>query len=366
MIFVNKGLVRLIDVTLEQWLDLKYGDHTMVRNDVKGSVIATWLIRSYKKQFDEYMEIKKQKKVYELDAGMEYNPSNVDFDEWLASKFSNYMMMDWYTKNALWIYWTIGDDEDIDVDVLTNDITGFKTYDEYKDAWIYEWNKDVPWVANMPWLDYGPYMEASDDIENVCKSHRFKSVIQNGDVIYFESYEWYENLEEGELKDEALNSKAIVEGWKGVDEESSDNARTHCSPNDKWEDFERARHIGAYANSNYNPYLDVSRIFNDHGGTVNYETQKEEGWFDKQELMGDDDDDIGDLEDYLIQKDPHYYVNDEEEISKERRCNLLGIPYVKPPTCKLENFEVVKYSFRPAEEYVAIKEYKYDIWVRTK
>ncbi|GJU79326.1 hypothetical protein Tco_1276396 [Tanacetum coccineum] len=127
------------------------------------------------------------------------------------------------------------------------------------------------------------------------------------------------NLEEGELKDEALNSKAIVKGWKGVDEESSDNARTHCSPNDKWEDFERASHIGAYANSNYNPYLDVSRIFNDHAGTINYETQKEEGWFDEQELMGDDDDDIGDLEDYLIQKDPHYYVNDEEEISKERR-----------------------------------------------
>ncbi|GJU79325.1 hypothetical protein Tco_1276395 [Tanacetum coccineum] len=111
MIFVNKGLVRLINVTLEQWLDLKYGDHMMVRNDVKESVIATWLI--YKKQFDDYMEIKKQKEVYELDAGMEYNPSNVDFDEWLASKFSNYMMMDWYTKNALWIYWTRGDDEDV-------------------------------------------------------------------------------------------------------------------------------------------------------------------------------------------------------------------------------------------------------------
>ncbi|GJT61173.1 hypothetical protein Tco_1004706 [Tanacetum coccineum] len=183
VIFINKKLVRLIDVIVEQWLDLKYSDHTMVSNEVKESVIATWLIQSYKKQFNEHMKIKKQKEVYGLDAGMEYDPSNVNFGEWLASKFSNYMMMDWYTKNALWIYWTRGDDEEvitddklsnlgdgkfveneiaqifrldtdifyfetplceafnkinylrkIDVDVLTNDIPGFKTYDEYKDA----------------------------------------------------------------------------------------------------------------------------------------------------------------------------------------------------------------------------------------
>ncbi|GJT79077.1 hypothetical protein Tco_1045802 [Tanacetum coccineum] len=85
--------------------------------------------------------------------------------------------------------------------------------------------------------------------------------------------------------------------------------------------------------------------------------------FDEHDLMGDEDDDIDDLEDYLIQKDPPYYVNKEEERSKERRCKLLGIPYVKPPTCKSEKFEVVKYSFRPAEEHVAIKKYEYEIRV---
>ncbi|GKA24535.1 hypothetical protein Tco_0710568, partial [Tanacetum coccineum] len=46
----------------------------------------------------------------------EYDPSNVDFGEWLALKFSNYMTMDWYTKNALWIYWTRGDDEEVITD----------------------------------------------------------------------------------------------------------------------------------------------------------------------------------------------------------------------------------------------------------
>ncbi|GJY78336.1 hypothetical protein Tco_0484137 [Tanacetum coccineum] len=79
--------------------------------------------------------------------------------------------------------------------------------------------------------------------------------------------------------------------------------------------------------------------------------------------MEDDDDDVDDLKDYLIQKDPPYYVNKEEERSKEIRCKLLGIPYVKPPTYKSQKFEAVKYSFGPAEEYVAIKEYEYDIWI---
>nr|GEU52637.1 C2 calcium/lipid-binding domain, CaLB [Tanacetum cinerariifolium] len=116
VVFIIKKLVRLIDVTLEQWIDLKYDDHTMVGNENKGSVVATWLIRSYKKQFKEYMEIKKQKEEYGLDVGMEYDPSHVDFGKWLASNFSNYMTKDWYRKNALWIYWKRGDDEEVITD----------------------------------------------------------------------------------------------------------------------------------------------------------------------------------------------------------------------------------------------------------
>ncbi|GJX97814.1 hypothetical protein Tco_0353612 [Tanacetum coccineum] len=170
----------------------------MVSNEVKKSVIATWLIRSYKKQSDEYMEIKKQNEVYGLDAGMEYDPLNVDFDEWIDTDifhFETPLCEAFKEFNQLL---------KINVDVLTNDTRGFKTYDDYKYGWIYEWNKDVPWVVDMPWLDYGPWMEPSDDIEH----------------IY-----------------------------------------------------------------------------------------------------------------------PPYYVNEEEERSKKRRCKLLGIPYVKPPTCKSEKFE---------------------------
>nr|GFA55860.1 C2 calcium/lipid-binding domain, CaLB [Tanacetum cinerariifolium] len=45
------------------------------------------------------------------DADMECDPSDIEFAEWLASKFYNYMTMDRYTENALWIYWTRGEHE---------------------------------------------------------------------------------------------------------------------------------------------------------------------------------------------------------------------------------------------------------------
>ncbi|GJX23211.1 hypothetical protein Tco_0227656, partial [Tanacetum coccineum] len=127
---------------------------------------------------------------------VKWDPNNIELKDWLASKFKNHETMDGHTSNALWDYWIRGDDEEIvqifrididifhyetplceafkefnyllkiDVDVLTNDIPGFKTHDEYKDTWIYESNKDVPWVANRLWVDYGPWMEPSDDVEH--------------------------------------------------------------------------------------------------------------------------------------------------------------------------------------------------------
>ncbi|GKB24388.1 hypothetical protein Tco_0863789, partial [Tanacetum coccineum] len=66
----------------------------------------------------------------------------------------------------------------IDPDLLTKDIKGFKTYEEFKDYWIYEWNKD--------------------------------------------DYEWYEALEDSELKENALRNKAIMEGL--IDDNNDDES----------------------------------------------------------------------------------------------------------------------------------------------
>ncbi|GJY75557.1 hypothetical protein Tco_0480673 [Tanacetum coccineum] len=131
---------------------------------------------------------------------MGFDPSDIAFTEWLGSKFFNYKTMDHYTMKALWIYWIRGDDEveltdeefSDNEDEIAEDIMGFKTYDDYKDDWIYEWNKDVPWVDEKPWTDTG-----------------------------------YEALEDSEPKDEALRNKAIMEGFIKDDDNEEELCEVH-------------------------------------------------------------------------------------------------------------------------------------------
>ncbi|GJY91771.1 hypothetical protein Tco_0507553 [Tanacetum coccineum] len=154
---------------------------------------------------------------HEADNDMGYDPSDVAFIEWLASKNFNYKTMDHYTMKALCIYWIIRDDEveltdeessddedeidevfiintnifnyetplcsafnkfnyllKVDTDLLTKDIMGFKTYKDYKEDWIYEWNKDVPWVYDKPWLDNGTWKKPTP-VKHTCKPFKYKT-----------------------------------------------------------------------------------------------------------------------------------------------------------------------------------------------
>nr|GEU66702.1 hypothetical protein [Tanacetum cinerariifolium] len=149
------------------------------------------------------MEIKKLKEVYGLDADMEYDPEegNLIEEAEIAEIFR------------------------IESDIFDFDTPLCKAYEEHKNAWIYEWNKDVSWKKG--------------DIA----MEEIYGMIRIRDEIYFEIYEWYQNLKECELKDEALNYKAMLKESMNVEEESSDDARTHHSPRNEWEDFEHANHI---------------------------------------------------------------------------------------------------------------------------
>ncbi|GJS04567.1 hypothetical protein Tco_0321075 [Tanacetum coccineum] len=199
-----------------------------------------------------------QRMTHGSDDDMEYASFNVEFTEWLASKIYNHITMDQYTKNALWIYWARGDDEvqltneessdfdnknevaaifridnnvfdfetpmcrafkefnyllQIDPHVLTKDIDGFMTYEEYKDDWIYEWNKDIPWVHEKPWT----YNEKDDIYYN---GENLPGAYIVGNTLCYQDLEWYEALEDGKLKDEALKNKAIMKGMIDEDDES--------------------------------------------------------------------------------------------------------------------------------------------------
>ncbi|GJR01401.1 hypothetical protein Tco_0524385 [Tanacetum coccineum] len=99
----------------------------------------------------------------------------------------------------------------VDPDLLTNDIMGFKTYGDYKDDWIYEENKNVPWVYDKPWLDNGIWREPKP-VKHTCKPFNYKT----------RYLEWYEALKDSKLKDKALRNKAIIEGLISDDESNND------------------------------------------------------------------------------------------------------------------------------------------------
>ncbi|GKC50207.1 hypothetical protein Tco_1072952 [Tanacetum coccineum] len=110
---------------------------------------------------------------HEADDDMGYDPSDVAFTEWLGSKGDDEVELtdEEFFDNEDEVAEVFRIDTNlfnlktpmceafkefnyllqIDPDLLTKDIQGFKTYEDYKDDWIYEWNKDVPWVDEKPW-----------------------------------------------------------------------------------------------------------------------------------------------------------------------------------------------------------------------
>ncbi|GJW16731.1 hypothetical protein Tco_0024167 [Tanacetum coccineum] len=396
VILINGKLIRLIDITLKKWLDLKFGDHRKVDKEVMESVVSTWLIRSYKKQFEEYMNIKRQLEVNGINTDIVCDPTNVEFATWLASKFSNHVTMDWYAKNALWIYWKRGDDDEVLTDEELSDLEKENLDEENKIAEIFkietnifhfetplcmafkefnyllqiDWNSEVPWADEKPWLEDGTWKVPIKDVSHVCKPFRFNS----GHVEWPTCKRREEGHCDGDLKEEALKQKAISEGsrghetrkglnfcawmkkyfgdnheldyklmtmlqkyWWGMkEEESSDDAWIYYSPITDSENYEHTSQIENDVNSNYNPYLDVSRIFESRAGT-NYDDtiQTNQEWFNERKSKGDNDNDIEDLDDYLVRDDAPFIINEEEERFKEKRCKLLGIPYKKPPNVQV-------------------------------
>ncbi|GJZ63994.1 hypothetical protein Tco_0620415 [Tanacetum coccineum] len=172
--------------------------------------------------------------------------------------------MDQYTKNALWIYWTRGDDE---VELTYKESSDSDDDDDEvakifrintNDDWIYEWNKDIPWVHEKPWTDNGVWEEPTL-VEHYCEPFSFKSRHSEwptcswkddgycnggnfpgayivGNTLRYQNLEWHEALEDGKLKDVALKNKAIIEGMIDEDDES------HNEGWRRWDSYENTIH----------------------------------------------------------------------------------------------------------------------------
>ncbi|GJU52739.1 hypothetical protein Tco_1226453 [Tanacetum coccineum] len=133
---------------------------------------------------------------HEADDDMGYDPSDATITEWLGSKGDDEVELT--DKES-------SDDKDdvaevfrietnlfnfktpmceafkefnhllqIDPDILTKDIKRFKTYEDYKDDWINEWNKDVSWVDEKPWTNFGVWTKPTP-VKHTCKPFNYKT-----------------------------------------------------------------------------------------------------------------------------------------------------------------------------------------------
>ncbi|GJU50403.1 hypothetical protein Tco_1219958 [Tanacetum coccineum] len=140
---------------------------------------------------------------HEADDDMGYDPSDVAFTKWLGLKNFNYKIMDHYTMKALWIYWIRGDDE---VEL---------TYEESSDdkdevAEVFRIDTNLFDFETPIWIDDG-----------YCNGGNLPGIYIIGNQLHYQDYEWYEALEESELKDDALRNKAIMEEFIKEDDDES-------------------------------------------------------------------------------------------------------------------------------------------------
>ncbi|GJV64898.1 hypothetical protein Tco_1475726 [Tanacetum coccineum] len=131
---------------------------------------------------------------HEVDDDMGYDPSDVAFTEWL------------------------GEDDEVkltDEESSDDEDEIAETYEDYKDDWIYEWNKDVPWVYDKPWLDNGIWKEPTP-VKHSCKPFNYKTGCSE-----WPTCSWIDDGYYSELKDEALRNKAIMEEFIKEDDDES-------------------------------------------------------------------------------------------------------------------------------------------------
>nr|GEW82592.1 hypothetical protein [Tanacetum cinerariifolium] len=86
-------------------------------------------------------------------------------------------------------------------------------------------------------------------------------------------------------------------------------------------------------------------------------------WFKRTD---EDDDDLEGIIDYIEPTLYEGFVDSDDEEYKERKCRLLGMPYIKPPLILIEKFNVTRYSIGPREVYIKINVSKVEELSRTK
>nr|GEV36118.1 hypothetical protein [Tanacetum cinerariifolium] len=167
--------------------------------------------------------------------------------------------------------------------------TGDKTYEEYKNERSYKLNND----PREPWSENGvPY----ELIDHICEPFHFK----NGKT---------------KCPNCSFNEDGFCNGG-GLPGMMNDH---ECSPFTNWRNHIHKTYVNTNIDANYNPYLDVSRTFNNHARWHDDETIREE----RKPNNGHG---IENLDNELVRDSAHYHSSDEEGLYEEDRCEMLGNP----------------------------------------
>ncbi|GKA66170.1 hypothetical protein Tco_0765978 [Tanacetum coccineum] len=209
-----------------------------------------------------------------------------------------------------------------DPELFTRDIEITKTYEDYEN----ELNDEL----EKPWSEDGVPYEISD---HICEPFHFKMGKLNGPLAIQmktdSDYERYNELADGNLKEEALKQKAIYEKSWGDASQSVMNFYAWLKR--------------SFRNFHKLDYEQLVKI-QDYWWKVNdHECSPFSNW--RNHIKGP----------YA-----NYYSNflDNEEHENNDKHGLFDNQ--KRSVCKTRRFKIIKYSFSEDEEYVAIKEHEYD------
>ncbi|GJQ98285.1 hypothetical protein Tco_0009424 [Tanacetum coccineum] len=253
--------------------------------------------------------------------------TNTMFEEWLASKFANHMMMDPFTREVLQDFWK-------------------KTYEDYES----ELNNEV----GEPWSNDGVPYEICDHIcepfrfkngetkwptcnsneDGFCNGGKLSGMVQVGYMTYFQDYEWYDDLTDISLKEEALNQKAIYEKSWG---EATQSVINFC----EW----LKRSFKNFHELDYESLVKLQECWlkiNDH------ECSSFANWINH--IRGPYANINTTHDPYFDERNDRACNNsnnqEKEEQHEEGRHDLFDDPAREPSVCKIRRFEMIKYSFR--------------------
>ncbi|GJU17203.1 hypothetical protein Tco_1145169 [Tanacetum coccineum] len=250
------------------------------------------------------------------------------------------MIMDPFTKKVLWDFWNMINNYEGVADEDISDVKKANNDEEQETAKIFKietnlFDYETPLCTEFKKFNFllrvDPELFTHDikrtktyeEYENKLNDELEEPWSEDGD------YEWYNELTDGNLKEDALKQKVIYEKSWGNTSQSEMN---FCA----W----LKRSFGNFHELDYELLIKLQ----DYWWKVNNrECSPFSYWMN-----------------YIQGPYANYYRNilDKEEHEDEERCELFDDQ--ERPVCNIKRFEMIKYSFRKDEEYVVVKENEYD------